>query len=295
MAKTNKLLSLIALPLLLSACDSSRFSKPSFSSYGKQVNDDTFTEKLEDRLLEVTSSFLMSVENKSCLKDTSDYLISYKMSLENKGYGKAAKTETCMFSDIELTAKIDNDNKRSESTKKETHIVDSNVSTDSNTNHEYKTSIYAELNEETFYKVDIENGSYSTIPITSPSSFASVSVCYCTHSYAYRDMTFLFNPWLKFFPSNDSIAQTKYYVNKNNTFTTVYKSSEGGHSSKAIVQCNYGEDVCSYKLFLEETTTMKDSKIKGEYGASFEIRKADISLNALDYSSFKDTTSTQGA
>lgn len=293
MTKMNKLIPLFVLPLLLTACgNSNKVEKPKFAKYGDEVTLEEFNERYRSAVTPIYSQFSTG-EQHTPLNATDDFLITLKYSYEDKSEYKDNGIKEYSWGDIKASFKLDNDAKRSLGEFDVETIYEGNRKEDDpeyQANGKAKSSetLYAEVKEDDFYYASEWKKEYKHQAIPNSSYFAEMALEACMYSpsgHANTEFHLSFNVY------GFTLPNSKCYINENiYTIVRHYSDSEGQEET-IIVQGQYSENECSFKKY---TDKKGNDSFRGKFhyleSQEYTIKKADVSVEEYDYSSYTDAT-----
>ncbi len=292
----NKLIPLFVLPLLLTSCGrSDKVEKPKFAEYGEEVAFAEFEERYQEVVLPIYSQFSTG-EQRTPLNDADDFLITYKLGHKENSEYKDEGVKEYSWGDVKASFKLDNDSKRALGKFDVKTIYEGNRKKDDPNYKENKKAkssetLYAEVKEDDFYYASESKKEYKHQAIPNSSYFAAMALQACMYSGRGRaeiEYGLSFNVLTYSLQKPDA---NKYYINEN-IFTIVRNfSDQNGTKDNIIAQGQYGENECWFKLYSDSEG---DDELRGKYhyiaSEEYTIKKADVSVEEFDYSSYTDAT-----
>lgn len=290
----NKLIPLFVLPLLLTACgNSNKVEKPKFAKYGEEVTLEEFHERYTSAVTPIFNLYTTG-EKKAPLNATDDFLITLKYSYEDKSEYKDEGIKEYSWGDINASFKLDNDVKRSLGEFDVKTIYEGNRKKDDpyykeNEKAMSSETLYSELKEETFYYASESKKEYKHQAIPDSLSFEAMSLQACMYSpsgHADTEFHLSFNVYGFTLPN-----ACKCYINENIYTVVRHYSGSEGYEETIIVQGQYSENDCSFKKY---TDRKGNDSFRGKFhyleSQEYNIKKAEVSVEEYDYSSYTDAT-----
>ena len=297
MAKMNKLLSLLAVPLLLTACDTGKVYKPSFAKFGNEVDEETYDKQFNGLSKAVYDTFYVGdgLIRKELI-DQTDYQIIAKYTIEHTISFKKTGIKDYGFSSVNTLAKIDNGPQRAKGSYKKQNIYKSNRSKNDpgykkDVNETISNSVYAEMKYDAFYYTNDNRKEYRHIEVDNPTKFATLASEACLDATSYVGYHAMFDKSLMYIYVGLTLPEVfeKYYVN-NNVFTEDLSFKNESINVKYTKQYKFESNCCSHKGYVEQTTYSDETTEKYKIGWSVEIQKTELSVSEFNYSSCQDTT-----